>query len=264
MPSFWENLRFGGDRGFDDMHGYQGLDMVAYVSHPAPSEGVSWPAVIVIQEIFGVNEHIQKVCDRFAANGYVAVAPALFHREHPNPKLGYSPEDMQAGINYMSAMNDEEIVTDINETLNYILGGDNRTPYNRTAGQKVGIVGYCVGGRITYLAATSCSRLDAAVAYYPGRVLVPFGDDNPAPIDLTGNIKIPLMGQFGDQDGNPSPADVETIEARLDAAGVSYDFKMYAGAGHGFNCDERDSYHAEAAEDAWARTLGFFNQHLKG
>ena len=130
MPSFWENLRFGGDRGFDDMHGYQGLDMVAYVSHPAPSEGVSWPAVIVIQEIFGVNEHIQKVCDRFAANGYVAVAPALFHREHPNPKLGYSPDDMQAGINYMSVMRDDEIVTDINETVNYILGGDNRTPYN--------------------------------------------------------------------------------------------------------------------------------------
>ena len=72
------------------------------------------------------------------------------------------------------------------------------------------------------------------------------------------------MGQFGDQDGNPSPADVEVIEERLRGAGVSFDFKMYEGAGHGFNCDERDSYHAEAAEDAWARTLGFFNQHLKG
>lgn len=258
MPSFWENLRFAGDRGFDDMHGYQGLDMVAYISHPAPSEGVSWPAVIVIQEIFGVNEHIQKVCDRFAANGYVAIAPSLFHREHPNPKLGYTADDMQAGINYMSVMRDEEIVTDINVTLNYI-----RNEYQRTTGQKVGIVGYCVGGRITYLAATSCPGLEAAVAYYPGRVLVPFGDDNPAPIDLSENIKIPLMGQFGDQDANPSPADVEVIEERLKAAGVSFDFKMYEGAGHGFNCDERDSYHAEAAEDAWSRTLGFFDQHLK-
>jgi len=99
MPSFWENLRFGGDRGFDDMHGYQGLDMVAYVSHPPPSEGNSWPAVIVIQEIFGVNEHIQKVCDRFAANGYVDVAPALFLRNHPNHKLGYRPEAMPGGTN---------------------------------------------------------------------------------------------------------------------------------------------------------------------
>ena len=264
MPSFWENLRFGGDREWDDMHGYQGLDMVAYISHPAPSAGVSWPAVIVIQEIFGVNDHIQKVCDRFAANGYVAIAPALFHREHPNPKLGYTPEDMQSGINYMSAMRDEELVTDINETLNYLSGGNNRPGYQRTQGQKVGIVGYCVGGRIAYLAATSCPRLSASVAYYPGRVLVPFGDDNPAPIDLSGNIKMPLMGQFGDQDGNPSPADVETIEERLRAEGVSFDFKMYEGAGHGFNCDERDSYHAEAAEDAWARTLAFFDQHLKG
>ena len=260
MPSFWENLRFAGDREFDDLHGYQGLDMVAYVSHPAPSEGVSWPAVIVIQEAFGVNDHIVKVCDRFAANGYVAVAPAIFHREHPNPKLGYTPEDFDRAINvYMAALNDEEIVQDVNATINFV-----QKEYQRTVGQKVGIVGYCVGGRITYLAATSCPGLDAAVAYYPGRVLAPMGEGNPAPIELTGNIKIPLMGQFGDQDANPTPDDVRLIEERLDAAGVSYDFKMYEGAGHGFNCDDRDSYHAAAAEDAWARTLGFFDQHLKG
>ena len=73
MPSFWENLRFAGDRDFDDLHGYQGLDMVAYVSHPPPSEGTSWPAVVVVQEAFGVNEHIQKVCDRFAA---MAMSPS--------------------------------------------------------------------------------------------------------------------------------------------------------------------------------------------
>jgi carboxymethylenebutenolidase len=259
MPSFWENLRFAGDRDFDDLHGYQGLDMVAYVSHPPPSEGTSWPAVVVVQEAFGVNEHIQKVCDRFAANGYVAIAPAVFHREHPNPKLGYTEADMNVAINqYMAALRDDELVADINVTVSFI-----QKEYHRTMGQKVGIVGYCVGGRITYLAATSCPGLSAASAYYPGRVLVPFGDDNPAPIDLTENIKIPLMGNFGADDANPSPEDVAAIEARVQAAGITYDFKSYPGAGHGFNCDERGSYNEAAAEDAWARTLGWFDQHLK-
>ena len=258
MPSFWENLRFAGDREFDDMHGYQGLDMVAYVSHPPPSQGTSWPAVVVIQEAFGVNEHIQKVCDRFAANGYVAVAPAVFHREHPNPKLGYTEQDMNIAINqYMAALRDDELVADINVAIDFIQKG-----YQRTVGQKIGIVGYCVGGRITYLAATSCPGLDAAVTYYPGRVLVPFGD-GPAPMDLTENIKIPLMGNFGEDDANPSPEDVATIEARVQAAGITHDFKSYPGAGHGFNCDERGSYNEAAAEDAWARTLSWFDQYVK-
>ena len=125
--------------------------MVAYVSHPAPSEGVSWPAVIVVQEAFGVNDHIQKVCDRFAANGYVAIAPSVFHREHPNPKLGYTEQDMNVAINqYMAALRDDELVDDINATIKFV-----QSEYQRTVGQKVGIVGYCVGGRITYLAATS-------------------------------------------------------------------------------------------------------------
>ena len=213
---------------------------------------------MVIQEAFGVNEHIQKVCDRFAANGYVAVAPAVFHREHPNPKLGYTEQDMSIAINqYMAALRDDDLVADINVAINFI-----QKEYQRTIGQKIGIVGYCVGGRITYLAATSCPGLDAAVAYYPGRVLVPFGD-GPAPMDLTENIKIPLMGNFGEDDANPSPADVATIGARVQAAGITHDFKSYPGAGHGFNCDERGSYNEAAAEDAWARTLGWFDKYVK-
>ena len=92
--------------------------------------------------------------------------------------------------------------------------------------------------------------------------MIPFGD-GPAPIDLTNQIKIPIMGNFGGKDENPSPADVETIEAALKAAGVSYDFKSYPDAGHGFNCDERGSYNEAAAKDAFERTTAFFAQHLK-
>jgi len=255
MPSFWENLRFGGDREMDDLHGYQGQDMVCYVSHPAPSAGNSFPAIIVIQEAFGVTKHIEKVCDRFAQEGYVAIAPALYHREHPNPKLGY--DEMPSVMNYMGALKDDELLEDINVTIDYL-----QKHYQRTMGQKIGIVGYCVGGRITYLAATGCPEISAASVYYGGRILVPFGD-GPAPIDLTNQIKIPVMGNFGADDTNPSPEDVQAIEVKLKEAGVTYDFKSYDGAGHGFNCNERDSYHEASANDALTRTLGWFDKYVK-
>ena len=255
MPSFWENLRFAGEREADDLHGYQGQDMVTYVSHPLPTAGNSFPAIIVVQEAFGVTRHIEKVCDRFAQEGYVAVAPALFHREHPNPKLGY--DEMPAVQRYMGALRDDELVEDLEVTIKYL-----QVTYGRTRGRKIGIVGYCVGGRITYLAATSCPELSAASVYYPGRILTPFGD-GPAPIDLTSQIKIPVMGNFGQEDANPSPDDVAQIEAKIKEAGVTYDFKTYPGAGHGFNCDERDSYHEASAADALTRTLGWFDRYLK-
>ena len=254
MPSFWENLRFAGDREVDDLHGYQGQDMVTYVSHPLPTAGNSFPAIIVVQEAFGVTRHLEKVCDRFAQEGYVAVAPALYHREHPNPKLGYGDANV---ARYMGALRDDELVEDLNVTINYL-----QETYGRTRGQKIGIVGYCVGGRITYLGATSCPELSAASVYYGGRILIPFGD-GPPPIDLTSQIKIPVMGNFGGQDTNPSPDDVGQIEAKLKEAGVITDFKTYPDAGHGFNCDERDSYHEASAADALTRTLSWFDKYLK-
>ena len=255
MPSFWENLRFPGEREQDDLHGYQGQDMPCYVSHPLPSAGNSFPAIIVVQEAFGVTRHIEKVCDRFAQEGFVAAAPALYHREDFNPKLGY--DEMPRVQRFMGALDDGEIVEDINATIKFL-----QQEYQRTKGQKIGIVGYCVGGRITYLAAASCDGLAAASVYYGGRILVPFGD-GPAPIDITGNIGIPVMGNFGAEDANPTPEDVATIQAALQAAGVTHDFKVYDGAGHGFNCDERDSYNEAAANDALERTLSWFNQYLK-
>jgi carboxymethylenebutenolidase len=257
MPSFWENLRFAGEREFDELSGQQGQDMATYVSHPPPSGGTSFPAIIVIMEAFGVTSHIEKICDGFAEQGYAAVAPALYHREHPNPKLGYGDEDAPARTRYMEALRDDELVEDINVTIDYL---QNR--WARTRGQKIGIVGYCVGGRITYLAATSCHSLSAASVYYGGRILVPFGG-GPAPIDLTSQIRIPVMGNFGAQDANPTPDDVAQIEARLKEAGVTYDFKMYPDAGHGFNCNERGSYHEASAQDALERTLGWFDKYVK-
>jgi carboxymethylenebutenolidase len=256
MPSYWEHLRFSGQRGeFDDFQGYQGEDMATYVS--SPTAGTSFPAVIVIQEAFGVNEHIQKVCDQFTQQGYVAAAPAIFHRQHPNPKLGYGEEDVPTRSKYMDALRDTQIIDDVNVTIEYL-----QNTYQRTMGQKIGIVGYCVGGRIAYLAATSCPGLSAASVYYGGRISLPFGD-GPAPIDLTDQIRIPIMGNFGALDTSPSPEDVVKIEAKLSDHGKSYDFKTYPNAGHGFNCEDRSSYHELSSKDAWVRTIGWFDKHLK-
>lgn len=257
MPSFWENLRFAGvgtsaGAAFDS---YQGLDMATYVSYPTGA--TSLPAVIVVQEAFGVTTHIQKVCDRFAQEGYAAVAPALFHRDIPNPKLGYSDADAPTRNRLMGNLRDENLVRDINETIKFL-----QERYPRTRGQRIGIVGFCVGGRITYLAATSCPGLSAASVYYGGRMLAPFGE-GPAPIDLTQKINCPVMGNFGAKDQNPTPADVARIEAELKKHGKTYDFKMYPDAGHGFNCDERGSYHEASAKDAWQRTVSWFNRYVK-
>ncbi len=253
MPAFWENIRFADDS--EDVMVSQGMDMATYVSHPAPSEGSSFPAVIVVMEAFGVTRHIEQVCDEYARHGYVAVAPSLYHRDAPNIKLGY--DHMPQVMQHMGALRDDHIIEDINKTIDYL---QNR--YQRTRGNKIGIVGYCVGGRITYLAATSCPGLSAASVYYGGRILVPFGD-GPAPVERTSSNTIPVMGNFGEDDANPTPDDVAQIEEALKAAGVTYDFKMYSGAGHGFNCNERPDYREDAAADALARTLAWFDQYVK-
>jgi carboxymethylenebutenolidase len=264
MPSFWENMRFGGAeegqaaQNYDDKFGAESQDMVLYVSYPAPSAGANFPAVIVVQEAFGVNDHIQHVCDRLAREGFHAIAPAFFHREHPNPKLGYGDADVAARTRYMGALRDEQIIDDINQTIKWTQSDQ----YFRTNGQKVGIIGFCVGGRIAYLGAAACPGLSCAVSYYPGRLMAPFGE-GPAPIDLTSKIKIPVMGNFGGKDQNPSPEDVTKLEAAVKAAKVTYDFKSYPEAGHGFNCDERGSYNKAAADDAWKRTVAWLNKHLK-
>jgi carboxymethylenebutenolidase len=121
----------------------------------------------------------------------------------------------------------------------------------------LGIVGFCVGGRIAYLAASSCPGLSTAIVYYGGRILIPFGK-GPTPFARTANIQCPVMGNFGELDWNPTPDDVRTIEAELQKHGKVRDFIIYPGANHGFNCDERASYHADVSQDAWVRARSWF------
>ncbi len=251
MASYWEIQRVetGGEL-LDDMN--------SYVSQPnVPGRA---PAVIVIQEAFGVNKHIQNVCDRFAAAGYFAVAPALFHREGTtegirgtNPIYDYS--DMESVRSAMGNLRDDQIILDVNTTIDWL----NRLP--RVQGDSIGIVGFCMGGRVTYLAAAACPGLAAASVFYGGNIMAPWGDP-PIPFARTANIQCPVMGNFGDLDKNPTVEDVAKIEAELRKHGKTADFKVYAGADHGFFCDDRPVYHRASAEDSWTRTIAWFQKHL--
>ena len=261
MASFWEVQRVPSGGDYLD-------DMITYVSQPnVPGRQ---PAVIVIQEVFGVNDNVQAITDSLASEGYFAVAPALFHREGTtegirgiNPVYSYAgvagtpsdPPAEEARNRAVGNWRDEEIILDINTTIDWL----KRHP--RVTGDKIGIVGFCAGGRITYLAAAACPGLSAASVFYGGRILVPWGD-GPTPFDRTANIQCPIMGNFGELDQNPPVDEVRKIEAELQKYGKAHDFKIYPGAGHGFQCDERPSYHEASAKDAWARTLGWFQKHL--
>jgi carboxymethylenebutenolidase len=253
MASYWEIQRIEGTGELLE-------DLATYVSQPALPE--RRPAVIVCQEVWGINAHIQNVADRLAEAGYFAVAPALFHREGTsegvrgtNPILTYGPEDAEARTKYRENLTDDNIIVDINTTIEWL------QKHPRVVGDKIGIVGFCVGGRITYLAATACPGLSAATVFYGGFLLQPCGE-GPSPFDRTANIQCPVMGNFGDKDQNPTVDVVGQVEAALKEHGKTYDFKIYPGAGHGFFCDERDDYREEAARDAWSRTLGWFQKYL--
>ena len=253
MASYWEVLRVESGGPLLD-------DMQTYVSQPdAPGRH---PAVVVIQEVFGVNRHIQAVADRLASAGYFAVAPVLFHREGTtegirgtNPLFSYSGPDADERAAAVANLKDDNIILDISTTIDWL----NRHP--RVNGEKIGIVGFCIGGRIAYLAAAACPGIGAASVFYAGLMFRSFGEV-PSPFDRTMDIKSPVLGNFGEMDTTPTVEEVRKIEAELKRYSKSYDFKIYPGAGHGFYCDERSSYHESSAKDAWTRTLDWFQKHL--
>ena len=231
-----------------------GQTMEGYLTQPATSG--RYPAVVVIQEIWGVNSHIQSVTDRLPSQGYVGFAPALFHREG-RMTLGLY-EEMETALARLGRCTDANIIADVKAAVAYVKSQPFADP------QRIGIVGFCFGGRVSYQAACNVPDLKAAVVFYGGRILQPLGGAGPAPIEQTANIAAPVLGLFGEQDGNPSPADVAKIEDELTKHGKTHEFHMYPGCGHGFHCDGRASYRPEAAKDAWAKTMAWFDKYLKG
>ena len=210
-----------------------GHKLAAYRADPA---GKPRGAIVVIQEIFGVNSHIKQVADGFAADGYVAIAPAMFDRVQKNVDLGYTPEDIAKGREIRGKVTNDMALKDAEAAVKAA-----------SSAGKVGIVGYCWGGLVTWLAAAKIPGLSAAVPYYGGGIL-----DN---ADL--KPKVPLMGHFGDKDQH---IPVDGVKKLADKHREHQIF-IYS-ADHGFNCDHRGSYNAPAAKQARERTLEFFRKHL--
>lgn len=217
-----------------------------------------FPAIIVIQEIFGVSPHIQGIASRLASEGYFATAPDLFHRSGEKLVVPYA--EMQTGFGYRQQATDEGVVDDLNAVVEYL-----RNQPNVDAGN-IGIVGFCFGGRVSFLAAARVAGIGAAAVYYGGGI-VPRADAAPGTpnlLDEAGNIDCPVIGFFGDQDQGIPLEQVEKIKEALESHGNDAELHVYPGAGHGFFCDERGSYHEASATDAWPKTVDFFNRHLRG
>ena len=224
-----------------------------------PDGGGKSPAVIVIQEIFGVNDHVKDVASRFAAEGYVAAAPDLFHRSGRGVIVPF--DQMQEGIGHRGKLTNDDIVADVSATVAYLKANPNVDADN------IGIVGFCFGGMVAYLAAAKVSGLSGAAVFYGGGIL-PRADaapDAPRLLDATADdVSVPIISFWGDQDGGIPVSNVEQIVSTLKAKGKDIESTVYPGAGHGFFCDVRGSYNEAAAKDAWPKTLAFFAKHLRG
>lgn len=217
-----------------------GFVLPAYRADPT---GRPRGAVVVVQEIFGVNDHIRKVADGFAADGYLAVAPAAFHRVRSGVELGYTPDDMTAGRDLKAAVEalpPPGVLQDLQAAVHEAA---------RASGGKVGIVGYCWGGLLSWRAACLVEGLACAAPYYGGGMTVG--------AELARLPKVPVLVHFGEQD-HWIPMD--TVRA-FSAAHPEVDVQVYA-ANHGFNCDQRGSWDEAAARLARQRTLALFAAHL--
>lgn len=212
-----------------------GHELSAYLAEPSAAPR---GAVVVIQEIFGVNSHIRSVADRWAAEGYLALAPALFDRQERGIELGYTEADMQRGFGLMQAAGNDAPLLDIEAA---------RAELERRGGGKVGVLGFCWGGLLTWLSACRLSGFSAAIPYYGG------GIPNHAELQA----KCPVLAHFGERD-HWIPTD--SVKA-FAAAQPGVEVHVYA-ADHGFNCDQRGSFDAAAATLARERSVAFLRQHL--
>lgn len=212
-----------------------GFELGAYRADP---DGAPRGGLVVVQEIFGVNTHIRSVCDRYAALGYAAVAPALFDRTVRDFQSGYSPDEVTEARKFIASVDVDAMLADTSAAVSALSGAG-----------KVGVVGYCLGGSVAFLAATRLDGIAAAIGYYGG-MITRHADETP---------KVPTQLHYGDQDQGIPMSDVETVIAKR----PDCDIHVYP-AGHGFSCDERASFDTASAAIAWGRSLRWFDEHLAG
>ena len=221
--------------------------MPAALSTP---DGDATGAVVVFQEAFGITSHIEDITRRLADHGYLALAPALFHRQGA-PVFAY--DDYESLLPTIQQLTADGLIVDIEASLAHVAGLG--FPAERT-----GTVGFCMGGAVSLLAATQ-RAYGAAVTYYGGGVGAGrFG--LPSGIELAANLKTPWLGLYGDLDKGIPVEDVERLRVAAEQGSVETEVVRYAEADHGFNCDERPSFNPDAAKDGWVRTLGWFDRHF--
>ena len=219
--------------GFIELTAADGHKLVAWVDGTT-GDG---PGLVVVQEIFGVNNHIRNLCAAFAAAGYAVIAPAMFDRADRGVELGYTADDIAKGRDYRGKIGDAGIIPDVEAAAAWL------------GPRKVGIVGYCFGGTVAWWGATRSRRFSAASGWYGGGVAGTSAEVANCPVQL----------HFGEKDTGIPMSDV----AKVQAAQPGAEIHVYAGAQHGFACDERGSFNATDAAVAQARTLDFFSRHLR-
>ena len=227
--------------------------MPALLARP---EGGPRAAVLVIQEAFGLNNHIRDVARRVAAEGYVALAPDLYWRGGKGRTVAY--DDLGEAIRIMQTLKDPEIVTDLGNAIAYL------EKESSVRADRIGITGFCMGGRVSYLAACEVPEIRASVPFYGGAIAgQQFGPGASPPVAKTAKMKAAIQLHFGENDSYIPLAVVEEVEKALEREKKDFEVHVYKGAGHGFMCRERADYSETASKQAWDRTTAFLKKHLK-
>ena len=233
MAGTWENVRVDNS------------DMPMYVSTPASGGPV--PGIVVVHGRSGLEDFIKDTTQMLALQGYAAVAPYLYHRDGPDCK--------DDNPTRKARLRDPTIINDINAAIGFLKN------HRQVNGAKLGIVGFCMGGRLVYLMSAASKELKAGVMFYGSGTLLPFGQ-GPSPFDRTKEISCPIQGHFGCDDKDPSPEDMRKLAAELTKFGKSHEFHTYAGAAHAFVNSGSDNYRPHAAALSWPKAMEFFSRQL--
>lgn len=230
------------------------LAINAYLAMPQQQE--TFPAIIVVQEIFGVNAHIRDVTRRIAQEGYIAIAPAIYQRQAPGFETGYTSESITLGRVYKNQTQASELLSDLQATIDYLY------TLPQVQQQGVGTVGFCFGGHVVYLTSI-LDQVKATASFYGAGITTGTPGEGEPTIKRTPEIKGTIYAFFGMQDVSIPVSQVDEIEAELQKYHIPHQIFRYQDAEHGFFCDQRASYNAGAAQDAWYHMLELFKITLK-
>jgi carboxymethylenebutenolidase len=217
-----------------------------------PATGGPYPALVVVMEAFGLNDHIRSITDRFAAEGFVAIAPNLYFRQDNNV-VGYN--DLPGAFRLMGSIKDDQVTADMGAAIDHLKSLKEVKP-------NFGTTGFCMGGRVAFLTACRNPSVKATVPFYGGGIVSSRQPDVKAPIEYVAGLKAPVLAFFGGKDAFISLAEVDKFRDALKAAHKEAEVVLYADADHGFMCDDRPSHHPTHAKEAWAKTIAFFKNHL--